>query len=100
MNARIPARHFRSLQVQISQFPSTCCCLAVRHDLCHDSPFAGGARRQRLWIEQECLGSPCTSAITPCRKDPITRGNSHGKVADVLERRTFSCHDDTCKEGV
>src|SRR5262245_42409943 len=29
VNSRIPARHFRSLQVQIGQFPSACHCLAV-----------------------------------------------------------------------
>jgi hypothetical protein len=31
VNSRIPARHFRSLHVQIGQFPSACHCLAVRY---------------------------------------------------------------------
>ena len=33
-------------------------------------------------------------------KDPVTRRNSHGKVADVLECRTFSRHDDISEERV
>src|ERR1700722_20375461 len=41
-----------------------------------------------------------SSPITPCRKNPVTRRNSHGKVADVLERRTFSRHDDASEERV
>ena len=100
MNARVPTRHFGSLQVQVSQFPSACYCLAVRHDLCHDSPFVGGARRQRLWIEQERLGSTWSGSIAPGCKNPVTRCNADSKMTDVLERRTFSCHDDIREEGV
>src|SRR6476660_4222582 len=50
--------------------------------------------------EQECLGSTGSSPIAPCCKDPVTRRNSHGKVADVLECRAFSRHDDTSEERV
>src|SRR5271169_95715 len=53
-----------------------------------------------LWIEQERLGSTWSSPITPCRKNPVTWRNSHGKVADVLECRTFSRHDDASEERV
>jgi hypothetical protein len=37
--------------------------LAVRYDLCNDSPFVCGARPQRLWIEQERLIT--TRTLTP-----------------------------------
>src|SRR5580704_12450061 len=35
---RVFRLHFRSLQVQIGQFPSACHCLAVRYYLCHGFP--------------------------------------------------------------
>ena len=63
-------------------------------------PFVCAARPKRLWVEEECLGSTCPSPITPRCKDSVARGNSHGKVADILECRTLSRHDDISKERV
>ncbi len=39
MHARIPARHFRGLQVQLGQFPRPAQCLAVRYNFGNHSPF-------------------------------------------------------------
>jgi hypothetical protein len=32
--------------------------------------------------------------------DTVTRRYAYGEVADVMESRTFSCHDDTSEERV
>jgi hypothetical protein len=51
--------------------------LAVRYDLCNDSPFVCGTRRQRMWIEQERLIT--TRTLTPsgtALKSTPSRGDS------------------------
>ncbi len=65
MHARVAARHFWSLQVQLGQFPRPTERLTVRHNFCNHSPFVCSTRRQRPGIEQEGLRSPCSTAITP-----------------------------------
>ena len=74
--------------------------VAVRHCLRNDSLVVCCARRQRLWIEQECLSSAWTSPITPGCRNPVTRRNSDGKVADVLEGRIFTRYYDTGEDRV
>src|SRR6266567_84230 len=69
--ACVAARHFRSLQVQLCQFPRPAERFTVRHNLANHSPFVCSARHQRLWVQQECLCSSCTSAITPGSKNSI-----------------------------
>src|SRR5215467_4899549 len=52
-----------------------------------------GLRRERLWVEQERLRSSCSSAITPCGKDSVTRHNARGEVRHILEGRTLGRHN-------
>src|SRR5438445_1323105 len=85
MYARIAARHFVSLQVQLGQFPCSGQRLTVRHNLCNHSPFVRGLRRERLWVEQERLRSSRSSAITPRGEDSVARHNSSRKVRHIVE---------------
>src|SRR5439155_693730 len=87
--ARVAARHLRSLQVQSRQFPRATKRLAVRHNFRNHSPFIGGPRRQRLWVEQKRLRSSRSSAITPRGKDSVARHNARGEVRHILESRTL-----------
>jgi hypothetical protein len=51
-------------------------------------------------VEQERLGSPCSSAITPRRKDSVAGHDTYGEMPDILERRTLGCHDHVRKQRI
>src|SRR6202011_222040 len=80
VDARVAARHFRRFQVQLGEFARPAERLTARHNFGNHSPFVRGTRRERLWIQQEGLCSPCASAITPCGKDSVTGRNARGEV--------------------
>src|SRR5437870_13069607 len=88
--ASVAARHFRSFQVQLCQFPAPAERFTVRHNLANHSPFVCSARRQRLWVQQECLCSSCSNAITPGSKNSIARHNASGEVRNIVEGRTLA----------
>ena len=100
VDARVATRHFRSLQVQRGQFPRPTERLAVRHDFCHDAPFICGTSWQRRWVEQERLGSSCSSAIAPRRKDSVAGHDTRGEMPDILEGRTLGRHDHVRKQRI
>src|SRR4029077_10122940 len=100
MDARVAARYFRSLQVQRGQFPRPTERLAVRHDFCHDAPFICGTSWQRPWVEQERLGSSCSSAIAPRRKDSVAGHHTHGEVPNIMETRAFARHNHVRKQRI
>src|SRR6267154_3838925 len=97
MYARVAARHFRSFQVQLCQFPRPAERFTVRHNLANHSPFVCSACRQRLWVQQESLCSSCSSAITPGRKNSIAWHNASAEERDIVEVRTLGCHNHTGK---
>src|SRR5580693_2459352 len=97
VDACVAACYFRGLQVQLSQFARSGERVTVRHNFGHHSPFVCSMRRQRLWVQQERLRSPRSSAITPGGKDSVTGCNARGEVGHILEGRAFSRDNDTRK---
>ena len=68
--------------------------MPVRPNLRDHSPLLRSARRQRLRIEQKCLGTSRSTAITPRDEDAVTRRNTYGIVRDILKGRTLARHND------
>src|SRR2546426_10721839 len=97
MHAGVAACHFRSLQVQLGQFPRPAERLAVRHNFGNHSPFVCATRCQRLWVQQERLRSSRSSAIAPGGKDSVAGRNARGEVGHILEGRTIRRHNYTGK---
>src|SRR4029077_15401672 len=91
--AGVAARHFWSLQVELGQFPGPAERLAVWHNFGNHSPFICGTRRYRLWIQQECLRSSCSGAITPGGEDSVTRHNAAREMRHIVEGRTLGRHN-------
>ena len=79
VGAGVAARNFRSVQVEGGQLTSPSECFTIRHKLGNHSSFVGGERRQRLWIQQECLRPSGSGAVTPSCKDSVTRNKSTGQ---------------------
>src|SRR5258708_8347746 len=88
VHARVAASHFRYLEVQSSEFPRSAERFSVRHNFGNHAPFVRGTRCQRLWIQQERLRSPRTSAITPRSKDAVTRNNPSPELCPIVQGRT------------
>src|SRR5258706_10396180 len=93
MYACVAARHFRSLQVELGQFPCPTERLTVRHNFGNDSPFVRGSGRERLWVEQERLRSSCSGAITPRGKDSVARRNASREMRDIVKGRILAGHN-------
>src|SRR5580704_15014428 len=100
VDAGVAARNFRSLQVELGQFPRPTECFTVRHNFGNHSPFICGTRRERLWVQQECLRSSCSRAITPGGKDSVAGRNARGEMGHILEGRTLRRHNYTGKQRV
>jgi hypothetical protein len=81
-----PSNGSQSPQVQIGQFPGARHRLAVRYDLCNDSPFVYGTRRQGLWIEQERLST--TRTLTP--SGTAIKSTLHAEIHRYAELRMIS----------
>ena len=97
MHARVAARHFRSLQIQLAQLPRPTESLPVRDNLSHHSPFVRNPRAQWLWVQQERLCSSRSSALTPGGKDSVTGRNARNEVGHILEGGTLRRHNYTGK---
>src|ERR1700739_32997 len=97
MYARVTARHFRGLQVQLGQFPSPAERLTVRDDFGNHSPFVCGTGRKRLWVQQESLRSSRSTGIPPGGKDSVAGRDTPAEVGHILESRAIPCHNYTGK---
>src|SRR6266478_2822685 len=100
MCPRVAASNFRSLQVHRCQFACASEGLAIAYNLGDHTPFVGGLRRHRMWVQQKCLRSSRSSAITPGGEDSIPGNNATRKVGQIIERRTFARHDHVGKQGI
>src|SRR5258708_27377960 len=90
VDAGVAAGDFRSFQVERRQLTSPSECFSIWHNLGNHSPFVRGERRQRLWIQQECLFPSGSGAVTPSGKDSVTRNNTTGKVWQIVKRCPFT----------
>src|SRR5258708_14679560 len=100
VHARVAASHFRYLEVQSSESPRSAERFSVRHNFGNHAPFVRGTRCQRLWIQQERLRSPRTSAITPRSKDAVTGNNASSEVWQIVKGRSFAGHDHIRKQSI
>jgi hypothetical protein len=83
VHARVTPRHFRYLEIQSGEFPRSAERLSVRHNFGNHSPFVSRTCCQRLWIQQERLRSPRTSAIAPRCKDAVAGNNASSEVWQI-----------------
>jgi hypothetical protein len=90
VHACVAASHFRYLEVQSGEFPRSAERLSIRHYFGNHTPVVRGTRFQRLWIQQERLRSPRTSAITSCGKDSIAWHNAASEMRHIVEGRAFA----------
>src|SRR4029077_4584083 len=85
MCPRVAPRHFRRLEVQPRQLTSTRDSLAIAYNFGDHSPFVSGLRRQRMRVQQKCLCSSCSGAVTPRGEDSIPGNNAARKVGQIIE---------------
>src|SRR5580698_7436695 len=100
VDARVAARHFRSLQVYLRQFLRAAERFTVGYYFRDHSPFMGRSRRQRLWVEKKRFGSSCSGAITPRGKDSVARHDAGRVMPDVLEGGSLGRHNHIGEEGI
>src|SRR5260370_28965828 len=100
VRAGVSACDFRSLQVERRQFTRPRERLATWHNLGNHSPFVRGVRRQRLWIQQECLRPSCPGLVAPRGKDSVARHNATGEMRQIMEGRSFSGHNHVREQRV
>src|SRR5271170_6894321 len=100
VDACVAAGYFGGLQVQLGQLVGAAQRLTVRDDFGNHSPFVGSSRRYRLWVEQKCLRSSCSRAITPRGKDSVARHNASSEVRNIVEGCTLGSDNHVGKQRI